>query len=81
VTICRTDSTPDRPFAEGTEEALGPDLRHRLITAAAFHHLEERGFAEGNEVEDWTRAEDEVDHMLLNPFEPRSEAGRFRPLR
>ena len=61
------DPAPDQPFKEGAGDALSADLRHRLISETAFHHLAERGFEEGNEVEDWTEAEGEVDHTLLNP--------------
>lgn len=56
---------PDQPFAEGAADVLGPDLRHRLISEAAFHHLAERGFEDGSEVEDWSQSEDEVDHTLI----------------
>jgi hypothetical protein len=61
---------PDQPFVEGAGDALDPDLRHRLISETAFHHLQERGFADGSEVEDWAQAEAEVDHTLINPREP-----------
>lgn len=60
----------DQPFVEGAGDALDPDLRHRLVSEAAFHHLEERGFAEGSEVEDWAAAEAEVDHTLIRPDSP-----------
>ena len=64
-------STPDQPFAEGAADALSADLRHRLISETAFHHLAERGYENGSEVEDWTQAEAEVDHTLLNPTKDR----------
>ena len=60
----------DQPFVEGAADALDPDLRHRLVSEAAFQHLEERGFAEGSEVEDWAEAEAEVDHTLIRPESP-----------
>ena len=64
--------TPDQPFAEGMNDTLSADLRHRLISETAFHHLVERGYEDGSEVDDWTEAEAEVDHTLLNPSEERS---------
>ncbi len=66
-----TATTPDQPFAEGAADALSADLRHRLISETAFHHLAERGYEDGSEVEDWTEAEAEVDHTLLNPTRER----------
>ena len=66
-----TSPAPDQPFAEGVEDVLSPDLRHRLVSEAAFHHLAERGYADGSELDDWGQAADEVDHTLLNPAKPR----------
>lgn len=65
-----TPAMPDQPFVEGAADTLDPDLRHRLISETAYHHLEERGFADGSEVDDWAQAEAEVDHTLINPAEP-----------
>jgi hypothetical protein len=64
-------TSPDQPFAEGAGDALSADLRHRLISETAFHHLAERGYENGSEVEDWTQAGAEVDHTLLNPTQER----------
>jgi len=58
---------PDQPFAEGAQDAVDPDLRHRLISEAAFQRYTERGYADGYDLDDWLQAEAEVDHMLLNP--------------
>ena len=58
---------PDQPFAEGAQDALDPDLRHRLISETAYGHYVERGYADGYDVDDWLQAETEVDHLLLNP--------------
>jgi hypothetical protein len=35
--------------------------RHRLISEAAYHRAEQRGFIEGFELEDWLAAEAEID--------------------
>jgi hypothetical protein len=59
------DELPDQPFAEGTEDQLDPDLRHRLISEAAFHRQAERGYDEGYDREDWLDAEAAVDHVLV----------------
>jgi len=60
-------SEPDQPFEEGAHDSLDPDLRHRLISEAAFDLYTRRGFVDGNDVDDWLSAEAQVDHMLLNP--------------
>lgn len=67
--ILAADPAPaaEQPFTEGAGDTLDADLRHRLISETAFHHLEDRGFAEGSELEDWSDAEAEVDHTLIEP--------------
>lgn len=60
-------SEPDQPFEEGVHDSIDPDLRHRLISEAAFDLYARRGFADGFDVEDWLSAEARVDHLLLNP--------------
>ena len=61
------DAAPDQPFEEGSNDAIGPDLRHRMISEAAFYRYAQRGYADGYDVDDWMTAEAEVDHLLLNP--------------
>ena len=58
---------PDQPFAEGALDAIDPDLRHRMISEAAYRYYGERGYEEGYDVDDWLQAEADVDHLLLNP--------------
>jgi len=57
-------AAPEQPFAEGTHDAIDPDLRHRMISEAAFHLYERRGFADGYDLDDWLQAEAAVDHQL-----------------
>ena len=57
---------PDQPFAEGAQDAMDPDFRHRLISEAAYGLYEQRGYAEGYDLDDWLQAEAAVDHLLLN---------------
>jgi hypothetical protein len=61
------DIAPDHPFEEGAHDAIGPDLRHRMISEAAYYRYAQRGYTEGFDVDDWTAAEAEIDHLLLNP--------------
>lgn len=68
--------TPDQPFAGGTAgDVLDADLRHRIVSEAAFHHLAERGYEEGGENDDWRDAQAEIDHVLLNPSDKASPEG------
>ena len=66
-----TERLPDQPFIEGAQDELDPDLRHRLISEAAFHHQAERGYDEGYDRDDWLEAETTVDHIIVstNPGE------------
>jgi hypothetical protein len=61
------DPSPDQPFAEGASDQLDPDLRHRLISEAAFHRQAERGYNSDYERDDWLEAETAVDHVVVNP--------------
>jgi len=45
---------------------VDPEQRAALIAEAAFFRAEKRGFAAGNEMEDWLAAESEVDAKLLS---------------
>lgn len=56
----------DQPFAEGAHDAIDGDLRHRMISEAAYHRYAERGYADGYDLDDWLQAEADVDHLLLN---------------
>ena len=58
---------PDQPFEEGVRDSIDPDLRHRMVSEAAFRLYEERGCADGYELDDWLQAEADVDHLVLNP--------------
>ena len=62
-----TESLPDQPFVEGAKDELDPDLRHRLISEAAFHRQAERGYDEGYDRDDWLEAEADVDHVVVGP--------------
>ncbi len=61
----RDDS--EHPFEEGAHDAIGADLRQRLISNAAFELYAQRGFVDGHDVEDWLSAEARIDHLQLGP--------------
>jgi hypothetical protein len=48
----------------GVLTAIDPADRRRLVAAEAYSLAERRGFAAGNEVEDWVAAEAVVDSRL-----------------
>lgn len=50
-------------------QVVGPEQRAALIAEAAFLRAEKRGFASGDEVEDWLAAESEVDAELMHAVE------------
>ena len=62
----RDDEVLDQPFAEGVADILDPDLRHRLVSEAAFHRRSERGLSDDYDDEDRRDAEDDVDHVAVD---------------
>ena len=44
--------------------SVDPDVRRQLVAAEAYFRAERRGFAGGNELEDWVAAERAVDSRL-----------------
>ena len=45
-------------------ESIDPDVRRQLVAAEAYFRAERRGFAAGNELDDWIAAEAAVDSRL-----------------
>jgi len=43
---------------------ITPEERWKMVAVAAYHKAEQRGFATGYELEDWTEAEKEIDALL-----------------
>jgi hypothetical protein len=56
---------PEPPVAE-SEGEIDPQVRHRMISEAAYRLYARRGYVEGFELEDWLQAEAEVDRQLAN---------------
>jgi len=40
-----------------------------MIAIAAYHKAEKRGFAPGNELQDWAEAEQEIDELLISSWQ------------
>jgi hypothetical protein len=50
--------------ADASLISITPEDRWKMIATAAYHKAEARGFAPGNEVQDWLKAEEEVDKLI-----------------
>jgi hypothetical protein len=50
--------------AKTASTRVDPDVRRRMVAAEAYFRAERRGFAGGNELEDWVAAEAAVDRRL-----------------
>lgn len=50
--------------ASATQLNISSEERWRMIAITAYHKAEARGFAPGNEAQDWFEAEQEVDALL-----------------
>jgi predicted acyl esterase len=66
VTEDEFEQLPDQPFAESSVDAVDPDLRHRLVSEAAYQRYVDRGYADGYDLDDWLQAEAAIDHLLVN---------------
>jgi hypothetical protein len=49
---------------DDAKDEIGGELRHRMISEAAYQLYAERGYADGLELDDWLQAEAEVDRSL-----------------
>ena len=52
-----------KPAGSSSLDITGEE-RWKMIALAAYHKAEKRNFAHGNELQDWTEAEKEVDKIL-----------------
>jgi K+-transporting ATPase c subunit len=61
----RTDGTAmaasEAEAATAATSGIDPEVRRQLVAAEAYFRAERRGFAAGQEVEDWIAAESVVD--------------------
>jgi hypothetical protein len=67
------DTVPDRA-PEWAHQTPDPDLRHRMISEAAYYLYTQRGSEAGCELDDWLQAEVEID-LLMTPRRGESERG------
>ena len=52
------------PSVMGASMSIDPDVRRQLVAAEAYFRAEQRGFAAGNELDDWIAAEAAVEMRL-----------------
>jgi len=67
ATTPRRRTPPEQSAAApgtATRITVSPEARRAMIEQAAYLRAERRGFAPGNETEDWLAAEAEVDALL-----------------
>ena len=43
---------------------ITPEERWKMVAVAAYHRAEKRNFEPGNELQDWTESENEIDKFL-----------------
>jgi hypothetical protein len=55
---------PNPVSRESSPPAISAEERYKLIAHHAYLRAERRGFAPGNEVDDWLQAESEVEQLL-----------------
>ncbi len=63
-TAAAAELTDSGVFEMLAAASVDPDVRRRLVAAEAYFLAERRGFAAGNELEDWVTAEAVVDSRL-----------------
>jgi hypothetical protein len=63
----RSRNVPEEP------PSITPEQRHRSIAEAAYYRAQQRGFANGNPIDDWLHAEREVNSTLPNATKPIQE--------
>ena len=52
---------PGKPFTF----AISAEQRHHMISEAAYYIAQERGFQGGDTLQDWLKAEAEIDRLLI----------------
>ena len=60
----------------GAGARITSEERDRMIAEAAYYRAERRGFATGGEMEDWVRAEAEIDRLIQTDASHATRAAR-----
>jgi hypothetical protein len=66
VSRTKAENIPAKPSKPDVSSIdITPEERWKMIAVAAYHKAEKRGFAPGNELQDWTEAETEIDNLMF----------------
>lgn len=60
----RARRTKAKADSAASAVTVSEEIRRGMIAEAAYFHAERRGFAPGNESQDWLKAEAEIDALL-----------------
>jgi|KBSMisStandDraft_5_1062788.scaffolds.fasta_scaffold622360_2 hypothetical protein len=60
----RSSTESDATANQSSPDRVAPEVRHRMIAAAAYLRAEQRAFQNGLPEDDWLQAEIEVDEFL-----------------
>ena len=60
----------------GARTRIAPEERIRMIAEAAYYRAERRGFATGGGMDDWVRAETEIDRLIQTDASHATRAAR-----
>ena len=52
-----SERLPDQVFAEGAQDTIDADFRHRMISEAAYHRCSVKDYTDGYDIDDWLEAE------------------------
>ena len=55
------------PSEVGPQAGFDPDLRHRMISEAAYYLYTQRSCADGFDLDDWLVGETQIDDLIMNP--------------
>ena len=58
------ENAADVSVRESLRQRIDPELRYRMISERAFEFYVARGYADGNDMDDWLEAEKQVESML-----------------
>jgi hypothetical protein len=57
----------EAPQKSSMEQKVPEAVLYNMIAEAAYYRAEKRGFQEGDPVEDWLAAEEEINEKLMEP--------------
>lgn len=71
----------DSAASDNSGQIISTDERQKMIAEAAYFHALERGFTGGNSLDDWLKAEREINRLLPTPQQQKAELAAYAKLR